>query len=151
MDQPIDVRPVLRGEFLYVVDAGGNCRQLNVHSFDVDGQRTLPAPVRQIWSVGKSTLAWAGDGKLYCLEDGKTLAEKWTFDLNTLEPVGQSVVEGEIVWLGCRDGTVLAIDINTGQETKRIKLPQALSIGLRKVKKLFIAVAADGSIYRIDD
>lgn len=150
LDKPMDVRPFLRGEFLYVVDAEGLCRQLNVHSFDTDGQRSLPAPVKNLWPIGNNTLAQAGDGKLHCMADGKAMPEQWTFDLKSLQPVGPAVVKDDMIWLGCRDGTVLVLNQTTGAEVRRLSVPQSLALGLRQAGELLYAVATDGTLYRIE-
>ena len=150
LDHPIDVRPILRGDSLYLADSAGNCRQLNVRSFDIDGQRQFAPPIRRLWSVDKTTLISAGDGKLYCLADGKALPENWTFEINQLEPIGQAIIEGDSVWIGCRDGTILVLNAKTGAVTRRINLPQSLSLGVRRIKDTMIAVAVDGTIYRIE-
>ena len=50
------------------------------------------------------------------------------------------------IWLGCRDGTVLVLDLASGAEIRRIAVPQALSLGLREIKDQLVAVAIDGTI-----
>lgn len=150
LDKPMDVRPFLRGEFLYVVDADGLCRQLNVHSFDTDGQHSLPAPVKNLWPIGTNTLALAGDGKLHSLADGKEMPEQWTFDLKSLQPLGIPIIKDDMIWLGCRDGTVLVLNPTTGAEIRRVSVPQSLSIGLRQAGELLYAVATDGTLYRME-
>ena len=150
LEQPVDIRPVLRGEFLYVADVSGTVRQLNVRSFDTDGQTTLTAPIKSLWSAGANTVVQAGDGKLHCLADGKKLPEQWSFDLANLEPTGSTVLKGDSLWFACRNGTVLVLNATSGTEVRRIVLPQSLSLGLRQVQETLVAVAVDGTLYRLE-
>lgn len=150
LEHPIDLRPILRGEHLHVVEANGTCRQLNVHSFDTDGQRSLPASISNMWSVGEYTIVQAGDQKLHCLADGKDLPERWTFDLEKLDPTGAIISRDGSLWLACRNGTVLALNAQTGEEQRRIDLPQAISLGLKKLDQSLVAVAVDGTVYSIE-
>ena len=151
LDHPIDVRPLLRGESLYVADSSGKLRQLNIRSFDVDGQTTLTAPITQLWGIGATNvLVQSGDRTLRCLAEGKTLPEQWSYPLEKLEPIGPAIVVADQLWLACRNGTVIVLDANAGTEIRRVDLPQALSIGLRQVQDTLYAVAADGTLYRVN-
>ncbi|WP_373652228.1 PQQ-binding-like beta-propeller repeat protein [Schlesneria sp. DSM 10557] len=150
LDHPVDVMPLVRGETLYVADAQGSLKQLSTRSFDVDSQISLPAPIRQLWEVGQSIVVRAGDQTLRSLSQGKTLTAEWTYPLEHLEPVGPALLVGDQLWLGCRNGTVLVLDPRTGTELRRVDLPQGLSIGLRQIQETLYAVAADGTLYRLN-
>ena len=150
LDQPVDVAPALRGEMLFVADASGAVRQLNTRSFDVDGQRAFAAPVRGVWTVGESLLIWAGDDKLHAVSAGKELPERWSMPLTGHQPAGASVEWSGLIWVACRDGLVLALDPATGKESRRLELPQVLSLGLRVIGDELFAIACDGTVYRID-
>ena len=150
LGQPVDVKPFLQGDFLFVADASGVIRQLNIRSFDTDGQTSLTAPVKNIWPVGADLLVQAGDGKLHCLAEGKTLMEKWSFDLLNLAPVGPVILKDDQVWLACQNGTVIVLNRESGVEVRRITVPQSLSIGLRQIQETRFAVASDGTLYRLE-
>ena len=150
LGQPVDVKPILQGEFLFVADASGVIRQLNIRSFDTDGQTSLTAPIKNIWPVGANLLVQAGDGKLHCLAEGKTLMEQWSFDLLKLDPVGPVVLKDDQVWLACQNGTVIVLNRESGVEVRRIAVPQSLSIGLRQIQETLFAVASDGTLYRLE-
>ena len=150
LDQPVDVVPALRGEMLFVADAAGAVRQLNARSFDVDGQRSFAAPVRGVWSVGETLLVWAGDDKLQAVSAGKVLPERWSMSLTSRQPAGAPVEWSGQIWVACRDGLVLALDPASGKESRRIELPQVLSLGLRVIGDDLFAVACDGTMYRIE-
>ncbi len=150
LEHPVELRPFIRGEFLYVADATGLVRQLNVRSFDTDGQASLTGPIKSLWDTGTNILVVAGDRKLHCLSDGKTMSELWSFDLAKLEPTGSTVVRNDAVWIACRNGTVLVLNAATGTEIRRIELPQMLSIGLRQIQESIVAVASDGTLYRLE-
>ena len=150
LDQPVDVAPALRGEVLFVADASGAVRQLNARSFDVDGQRAFPAPVRGVWTVGESLLVWSGDDKLNAISAGKELPERWVMPLAGCRPAGAPVEWSGQIWMACVDGLVVAFDPATGKESRRIELPQVLSLGLRLIGDDLFAIACDGTLYRID-
>ena len=150
LEQSVDLRPVLRGESLYLADAAATCRQLNVHSFDTDGQRAMTPPLKNLWSADKHLLVQAGADKLHCLADGKDLPERWTFDLAKLEPTGSIYLKDEAIWLACRNGTILVINLKSGNEIRRIELPQSISLGIRKINEQLFAVATDGTLYRLE-
>ncbi len=151
LPHPVDVPLALRGDFLYVADASGTCRQLNVHSFDADGERSMPAPIRNLWATEANMIVEAGDGRLHSLADGKGLQERWTYDLNRLSPIGPVVTQGDAFWFACRNGTILVLNSESGEEIRRIELPQTLSLGLRRFHEKLFAVACDGTLYRLDD
>ena len=150
LDQPVDVAPALRGEMLFVADASGAVRQLNARSFDVDGQRAFTAPVRGAWSVGEMLFVWAGDDKLHAVSAGKELPDRWAQSLAERQPAGAPLEWSGQIWVACRDGLVVALDPATGKESRRLELPQVLSLGLRVVGDDLIAVACDGTLYRIE-
>jgi outer membrane protein assembly factor BamB/TolA-binding protein len=150
LGQPVDVRPFLRGEFLFVADASGEVRQLNTRSFDTDGQTSLTAPIKNIWPLGANLLVQAGDRKLHCLAEGKTLMEQWSFDLSNLDPVGPVILKDDHVWFACQNGTVIVLNRESGVEVRRIAVPQSLSVGLRQIQETLFAVACDGTLYRLE-
>ncbi len=150
LDQPVDVAPALRGEMLFVADASGAVRQLNARSFDVDGQRSFAVPVRGVWTVGETLLVWEGGDNLQAVSAGKELPERWSMPLAGRRPAGAPVEWSGQIWVACRDGLVLAVDPATGKESRRLELPQVLSLGLRVMGDDLFAVACDGTVYRIE-
>lgn len=150
LPSPVDSRPWVRGESLFVADASGVVRQLNLRSFDTDGQATLAAPIRNTWPLEENMLVQSGDNKLHCLAEGKALPEKWVYALEQLDPVGPAIMRNRQVWLACRSGTILVLNADTGEEVRRVVLPQLLSLGLRQVQETLLAVASDGTLYRLE-
>ena len=150
LEHPVDARPALLGDSLFIADASGSIRQLNVRSFDTDGQTMLAAPVKNVWTLGTNVLIKAGDRKLHCLAEGKTLPERWSFDLGDLEPTGPVILKGTNVWLACGNGTVLVLNSESGGEVRRLEMPQRLSLGLRQIQENLFAVAVDGTLYRLE-
>ena len=150
LGQPVDVKPLLQGESLYVADASGVIRQLNIRSFDTDGQTNVAAPIRNIWPLGTNLLVHAADGKLHCLAEGKMLKELWSFDLLKLIPIGPAILKDDQLWLACQNGTVIILNRDSGTEVRRIELPQMLSIGLRQIQETLFAVASDGTLFRLE-
>ncbi len=150
LDQPVDIAPVLRGESLFVSETSGTVKQLSGRSFDVDGKRSFTAPVRGLWSVGEQLLVWAGDDKLHAVSEGRELPERWAFTLGRRDLAGSPAEWFGQLWIACRDGTVVALDLATGKETRTVVIPQTLGLGLRVIGEDLVAVACDGTLYRID-
>jgi len=150
LDRPVDVAPVRRGDSIVVAESDGSVRQLNWRTFDREGLRMLAAPARGLWSVGSSWLVWSGDSKLQLFSEGNDLPVQWTFALKDLEPVGAPVEDNNQLWIACRNGTVIALDLSQGHEVRRLQVPQVLSMGLKKLDGSLFAVACDGALYRLD-
>lgn len=150
LDHPVDIAPARRDDSILVAEADGSVRQLNWRTFDREGLRTMPSPVRGLWAVGSSWLIWSGDSKLQLVTEGRDLPVQWTFALKDLEPVGVPMEENNRLWIACRNGTVVVIDGKQGHEIGRRQIPQALTMGLKKLDGSLFAVACDGALYRLD-
>jgi outer membrane protein assembly factor BamB len=150
LDVPIDVNPALNGDELFVVDSSGTLRQFKIPSFDVMGERTFVAPVRSLWVVGNSQLVWSGDDILHAVSAGKELSVRWSLSLANRQPAGSPVMWQDQLWLACRDGTVLAIDMANGHELQRLQQPQVLSLGLQIIGDHLFAIACDGTMYQME-
>jgi outer membrane protein assembly factor BamB len=150
LDHPVDVDPALRGDMLMVADSAGNALHLNARTFDYEGRRAFVEPVRGVWLAGQSNLVWSGDGKLHSVTAGRDLPIRWSLDLKGSEPAGAPLERNDQLWIACRDGTVLVVDISTGRELRRILIPQVLRMGLKVLGDGMYAVASDGTMYRAD-
>lgn len=147
---PVDVPIGLRGDNLLVADTEGNVLLLNWHTFDQEGKRTLAAPIRGAWTLETSSLVWSGDGKLNLISDGRDLPVRWSFDLKGLSPIGVPIEEGSLIWCACRDGTIIGLNSQTGAESRRLNVPQILTMGLKRLDDGWFAVACDGTLYRLN-
>ncbi|HEY4261904.1 MAG TPA: PQQ-binding-like beta-propeller repeat protein, partial [Schlesneria sp.] len=148
--EPIDIPARLRGDNLLVADTAGNVLMLNWRTFDQEGKRQLPAPIRGAWPLESSWLVWSGDSKLSLLSDGRDLPVRWSFDLKELSIAGEPVQDGDLIWIACRDGTVIGVNSQSGVETRRLRVPQSLTMGLKKLDDRWFAVACDGTLYRLN-
>lgn len=150
LEHPVDIAPARKEDSILVAEADGTLRQLNWRTFDREGSRAMAAPVRGAWSVDSSWLIWSGDSKLQLVAEGPELPVQWTFTLKDLEPVGAPYEEGNQLWIACRNGTVIVLDAMKGNEVGRQQIPQALTMGLKKLDGSLFAVACDGALYRLD-
>ncbi len=148
--ESIDTPAGLRGDNLLVADTVGNVLLLNWRTFDQEGKRQLPAPIRGTWPLENSWLVWSGDSKLNLLTDGRDLPVRWSFDLKELSIAGEPVQDGDLIWIACRDGTVIGVNSQSGAETRRLRVPQSLTMGLKKLDDRWFAVACDGTLYRLN-
>lgn len=150
LDQPVDIAPIVRGDSLVLAEAAGTIKHLNCRTFDLEGSRKFPSPVRGLWLAGSSWLVWSGDGKLNCISEGRDLPIRWSLDLKGLEPAGPPLEDGQKLWIACRDGSVISVDSGNGTDTGRLRVPQALTMGLKKFDDAVFAVACDGALYRLE-
>eukprot|EP00456_Euglypha_rotunda_P056119 TRINITY_DN45_c0_g1_i1.p1 TRINITY_DN45_c0_g1~~TRINITY_DN45_c0_g1_i1.p1 ORF type:complete len:1196 (+),score=243.46 TRINITY_DN45_c0_g1_i1:7991-11578(+) len=150
LTDPIDNPAVVRGDNVLVTDTAGNVQLLNWRTFDREGKRLFPAPIQGGWSLDSSWLVWSADGKLHQLTEGRDLPIRWSFDLKGLNIAGAPVQDGEVIWVACRDGSVLGMNSQTGAEIRRLHLPQSLTMGLKKLDDRWFAVACDGTLYQLD-
>jgi hypothetical protein len=150
MANPVDLPPLVKGESLFVADAAGSLFQLNWRTFDQDGKRVFPAPIKGLWAVGSGCVVWTSDGKVLSIADGRDLPVQWSLDLKGLHVAGAPLSESDQLWIACRDGTVVVVDQKVGAEIRRIRIPQALSMGIQKLDAGLFAVCMDGTLYPID-
>ena len=150
LEMPVDVPPILRGDALFVADSSRTVQHFNWRTFDKEGRRQFAEAVRGLWSADSSCVVWTGDGKLQQLSEGRDLPVRWTFELKGLELAGSPLQDGGQLWFACRNGVVIAVDAATGIESHRLRVPQALTTGLRKLGDGTFAVACDGALYRLD-
>ncbi len=148
--ESIDTPAGLRGDNLLVADTAGNVLLLNWRTFDQEGKRQLPAPIRGTWPLECAWLVWCGDSKLNLLTDGRDLPVRWSFDLKELSIAGEPVQDGDLIWIACRDGTVVGVNSQSGAEVRRLRVPQSLTMGLKKLDDRWFAVACDGTLYRLN-
>ncbi|MBC8115165.1 MAG: hypothetical protein H7062_12345, partial [Candidatus Saccharimonas sp.] len=88
--------------------------------------------------------------KLHAVSAGKELPERWMMSVEGHQPAGSPVEWSGSIWVACRDGLVVALDPASGKESRRIELPQVLSLGLRLIGDGLFAIACDGAVYRIE-
>lgn len=150
LETPVDVTPAIQDDFLLAALASGQVQLLNWRTFDLDGKRDFAAPVRGTWAVGTTWLVWSGDGKLHAVSTGRDLPLRWSLDLKGAELAGSPLLEGNQIWLAARDGTVIVADTE-GKELRRIQVPQALSMGIKKLGDGLFAIAIDGAIHRVNE
>jgi hypothetical protein len=147
---PVDLLPALRGETVLIADASGTVQQLNWRTFDQEGKRGFESSVRGVWPSSSGWLVWSGDGKLHALSEGRDLPIQWSFELKELQPVGTPLEIGEQLWIACRDGTVLALNTQTGVKSAEHQIPQVLTMGVKRLNEQLFAIACDGTFYRLD-
>lgn len=150
LETPVNVTPAIQGDFLLTALASGQVQLLNWRTFDQDGKRDFAAPVRGTWAVGTTWLVWGGDGKLHSVSSGRDLPIRWSLDLKGVELAGGPLLDANQIWLAARDGTVIVADAD-GKELRRIQVPQALSMGIRKFGEGLFATAIDGAFYRVNE
>ncbi|MBS0201618.1 MAG: PQQ-binding-like beta-propeller repeat protein [Planctomycetes bacterium] len=150
LEMAVDIPPIVRNEALLVADASRTVQHFNWRTFDLEGKRQFAATVRGLWAADSGCLVWTGDGTLHLLSDGRDLPLRWSLALKGLEPAGAPLLTDGKFWIACRDGTVLAIDAAAGTESRRLRVPQALTTGLKKLGDDTYAVACDGALYRLN-
>jgi len=146
---PLDLPPRLQGEQLVVADSAGTVHLLNWRTFDTEGKRSFAEGIRGLWSGSGGVFVWSGDGRLQFVTAGRDLPPRWTIGLQGLEPAGVPLEKDGTVWVACRDGTVIALNGQTGNEVHRVQVPQALTHGPQAWDGDLFAVASDGAVYQL--
>lgn len=145
----VDLAPRRQGDVIVVADAANVLHRLNWRTFDNEGKRQFPAAIRGLWEAAAGWLVWSDD-HLRLLADDRDLTLRWTADLKALELAGAPRAENGRLLLAARDGTIAVLDLATGAESRRIRVPQALSHGLQQWDGKWWAIAIDGAVYGID-
>jgi outer membrane protein assembly factor BamB len=149
LPQPVDIPPALVAGDLWIADASGTLYQLDGRSFDIKGQRTFPTSLRGVWTDGSDRYVQLLDGTVHCVSPGEGLPDRWTTALEGLALIGPPLRAGEQLAWADRNGTVIQLDVATGHERSRVKLPQPLARELLPVGGWQFASAIDGAVYRV--
>jgi outer membrane protein assembly factor BamB len=148
---PAAIAPVLVGESVLTVDLPHALRKLAARRLDEEAERDWPHAIRGLAGVDDETAVVWDDKQLRLVELKTGLPDRWSLPLNGLAPVGRPALKDGRAWLGCRDGTVMIVDLAQGQLAARVAVPQALSLGVVPIQNEPWAVAVDGTLYRLRD
>ena len=113
--QPVDVQPIVDNGRLYVADAGGKVRMINVVGFERLAEVDLASPaVGVLGLAGNRLLVETSNGQLLCLKTDDKLAQAWSMELAGDHLTGTPLLEyGQIV-IATMNGKVLSINAESG-------------------------------------
>ena len=98
-------------------------------------------------TAGNLTLAQTNAGVLHSLpRQGDSLQSLWSVDIGSVRLLSAAVVQGDQVVLAGGAGEILVLNVSTGAEIRRHKLPQRLA-RLVATPAGPVAIATDGSLY----
>lgn len=149
LPQPVDLPPALIDEELWLADSTGVVRCLDGRSFDVKAERTFPEPVLGLWSEGKDCFVQQHNGTLHCVTNAAELPDRWQVELPGVQLLGSPVRQGTSLIWASRDGTIVQLAADSGEELGRTRLPQSLTHGIISVGQNLYASANDGALYRV--
>lgn len=156
VSKPFVSTPVIDGTIVYAGNLDSNLYALNM----IDGKlkwkfRTQGIIRSTVCISGNQLFLLSGDGNLYSLDksSGKTI---WTFKTNGDKPYdifdyfqSSPVISGQVIYFGCGDGNVCAVNLNGKlvwkyQTGDVVHSTPAISNG-----KLFVG-SFDGYVYALD-
>ncbi|MDX1946250.1 MAG: PQQ-binding-like beta-propeller repeat protein [Pirellulaceae bacterium] len=144
LDSPPASPLAVLGQFLYLVDQGGSLRSLALSdlavgkSWDIAGAEFGPCP------LGDCLLVATGGGELLCLDANQ--GERWKVPLKDGLPTGCRAEGSGSILVAFREGVVLHLASNSGQELARIDLAQPLAGAPQRIGQQLLVPAADGSL-----
>lgn len=149
--QPVDVQPIVDNGRLYVADAGGKIRMLDVVGFERLAEVDLKSPaVGVLGLAGDRLLVETSRGQLLCLKTDDKLSQAWSMELAGDHLTGTPLLENGQIVIATMNGRVLSINAETGETTRTLQLDQFLEHGPIRVAGRVVVTAIDGSFYRID-
>jgi hypothetical protein len=155
LEQPVDQRPVVHDERLFLVDASGRLHVLDAATFDVLGDFDIGAPPGgPLYVAGDRLYLETESGELFCFDLAEEVKPLWSAPLapqggdHALAGAPLSSADGVIVTI--RDGRVLVLNAETGAVAKQVRLPLPLDSGALAFGPHTVVTTVDGSVYRVD-
>ena len=148
---PVDFTARVQNGRLYLADAGGVLQMINASTLETVSEFRLDAPAsNSVWLNGNKLFVEVGRDRLQCYEIGSEFKPLWSTLLEGPGLVGDPLAVGNFLLIALQNGDVLAIDIDSGNVTKRIRLGQPAGMGPQQFGKFVIVPSIDGSLYRVD-
>jgi hypothetical protein len=121
-----------------------------VRTLDVTPGAKLSSEVRWLNTAEGRLLIQLADHTLALAGTGPDDPPAWQTALGNFAVTGSPGVAGDTLWLADAQGQVAAHNFHTGAVQLRKQCPQSLRLGLRELGGTWWAVAADGTLYRVD-
>jgi len=151
LGQPVDVQPVVSGGSLILADASGRVQILNTTDFERASEAQLPAPaVGHLGLAGNRLLVETAQGRLVCLALDQELKSLWSMDLAGDHLSGQPLLEGDTLLLATMNGSVVAVQADSGDVLRNVQLDQSLERGPLRFGQHVLVSSIDGSLYRVE-
>ncbi|MEZ6044764.1 MAG: PQQ-binding-like beta-propeller repeat protein [Planctomycetaceae bacterium] len=146
---PVDVKPVVAGDKLYVATSDGKLQVIDSNSLTVTSTVNLPAPATEALWVTRDTLLVQADNKLFGFSMGEELTEKWSVSLTGGPIVVKPTVKGDSIFTSDLSGRILSIELENGNLTEMARLDVPLVLPLFTFGNEVLAATVDGSLYRL--
>ncbi|MGH7129432.1 MAG: PQQ-binding-like beta-propeller repeat protein, partial [Planctomycetaceae bacterium] len=151
LEQPAVAGFALHDGRLLIADVTGRLLVLDAVSLETLETVALDAPA--------SNRPWIADGRLYvesgrstlrCYEASAPLQELWSLDLEGSGLAGPPLAHDGQLLVARLDGTVLAVNPDSGEIEKRIEIGQTLAGGPQQIGQTLIVPAVDGSLCPVE-
>jgi hypothetical protein len=157
LEQPVDQRPVVENNQLFLADAGGRLQVLDAATFDVLGELELGGTASSpLWLAGERLYVEVDRSNLLCFELAPEVRQLWSVRLADAGGAGDAgiagppLARGDHVLVAGQDGSVRLLDSATGETTKQLRLPLPLDAGPLEFGPHTLVRSIDGSVYRVD-
>jgi outer membrane protein assembly factor BamB/pSer/pThr/pTyr-binding forkhead associated (FHA) protein len=151
LPNPVDFTARVKNGKLFLADSGGVLQMINASTLDTVSELRLDAPVsNSLWLEGNKLFVEVGRDRLQCYEIGSEFKPLWSTPLDGPGLVGDPLVVGNSLLIALQNGDAVAIDIDSGKVTNRMRLGQPAGMGPQQLGKHVIVPSIDGSLYRVD-
>lgn len=147
LTEPLVLPPVGSDGQWFLADRGGRLVRVTADLLELQAERLSEGGVAMLATAGNLTLAQTNAGVLHSLpRQGDSLQSLWSVDIGSVRLLSAAVVQGDQVVLAGGAGEILVLNVSTGAEIRRHKLPQRLA-RLVATPAGPVAIATDGSLY----
>jgi outer membrane protein assembly factor BamB/TolA-binding protein/DNA-binding MarR family transcriptional regulator len=150
LKQPIDVDAGISQTDIAVTDASGQLQVLDAKTGQLKTKLQLPAPASNDLWITDNLLFVESRQTLTCYELKDSLQQLWQLKLPGHSLAGSPSKDGSRLFLSLQNGSVLAVDPQTGQVQSETTAPLPSSGSVVTLEKLLLVPSVDGSLYRID-
>jgi len=150
LKQPIDFNAGVSATDIAVTDAAGQLQILDTKTGQLKTRLQLPTPAsNDLWITGNKLFVESRQ-MLTCYEIKESLQALWQLKLPGTSLAGAPSLAGQRLLLALKNGTVMALEPQTGKVLSETVAPLPSSGSVVNLDKLLLVPTVDGSLYRID-
>ena len=150
LDSPVDARPAIDQNRIFMADAAGNLTVMDAESFETVATTALGGPATNaVWVDGATVFVEIGSAKLMALNLNDGLKPLWSLDLAGGGLSGAPTRVGEQYIVSERTGRVSTLNAASGAVEGTLELNQPLNGSVIQIGSRMFAMTLDGTMYRL--
>ena len=151
LEHKLDVGLLVHDGQLFLADSASRLRLFNLETMEPIAEIKLAAPAsRRPWLIAGRLYVETADAQLHCFRFETEFKKLWTCPLEEVPLSGRPLPVGDQVIVSRANGSVWAIDAQSGDVRNRVSLGQPANLGPLHVGSLIVLPTIDGSLHRIE-